>query len=372
MSKKTERHFLAAGLSISIFMFLQNSGVLHAEDKDEIELISTEIDLEGAVRVQDKKDSSDFPGRRIDVKPVSELAVLSPDEQHIIKINQSLKNAVEENKKLLEEKEAIEAELKQLRGDQEIKANRIRTLTSQRDSLTERADKAEQLQRQYSEELNQLKTTLTQKESEYTTEIKELQQEVAKKKEIEELIPWSSEIIEEIKVSPAQPAAPDQLSRENIKLKIDSVRLVEDLKKQAQANLRGMEGKIKSVASKMAELKTENQRLKADSAKLHYNLGNIFFEQQKYTQAVKEYRRVVEFAPHDPAAHYNLAFVSGEFLNDHETAKEHYERYLALNPDAEDAYLVREKLLAISLMIQTNLGPPLEKKLTGKKLPGKK
>jgi len=334
------------------------------------EVIQTEIDIEQAIGIKNTEGSSSR-GRRIEVKPVNEMAVLSPDEQQMIKINQSLKNAVEENKKLIDEKKTVEDEIKQLRGDQEIKANRIRTLTSQRDGLTQRAEQAEQLQNQYGEELNQLKTTTTRKEGEYTVRIKELEKEAAAKKEIEAVIPWSKDIVGEVDVRAARRAAPaagapEDLSQENVKLKINSAKLVQDLKKQAQENLRGMESNIRKVSEKMSALKAENEKLKADSAKLHYNLGNTFFEQQKYAQAAKEYKRVVELIPYDPAAHYNLAFVSGDLLKDYETAKEHYERYLALNPQAEDAYLVKEKLLEIGLLIKTNIGPPLEKKLSEK------
>jgi len=328
------------------------------------EVIQTEIDVEQAIGIKGTEGSSSSRGRRIEVKPVNEMAVLSPDEQQMIKINQSLKNSVEENKKLIEERNSVESELKRLRGEQEIRENRIRTLTSHRDGLTQRAEKAEQLQKQFGDELNQLKTTSTQKETEYSAKIKVLEKESAEKKEIEEVIPWSKAIIQDLKVSPETAAgAPQDLGTENLKLKIDSAKLVQDLKKQAQANLKGMESNIKKVSAKISELKAENQKLKIDSAKLHYNLGNVLFEQQKFDQAAKEYKKVVELTPHDPAAHYNLAFVSGDLLKDYDTAKVHYERYLALNPNAEDAYLVKEKLLEISLLIRTNIGPPLEKKI---------
>jgi len=367
MNGNNKQWLITVGLLLFSFLSFGNSTALNAQDQASSELITTEIDIEQATGLDPRADSALRRGRRVEVSLVDDLAVLSPDEQQIKKINQSLKNAIDENKKFIEEKKTIEDELKKLRGDQEIKANRIRALTSQRDGLTERAEKAEQLQKKYGQELNELKSTSANKENLYTGKIKELEKEVAEKKEIEKVIPWSKEIIGEMKDAPASAGgAPEQLDEQNTKLKIDSARLVQDLKKQAQSNLQGMQSNIQKVSNKIAALKAENERLKADSAKLHYNLGNSFFEQRKFDMAAKEYTRVVELMPQDPSAHYNLAYVSSEFLKDYETAKTHYERYLALNPNAEDVYVVKERLLEIGLIFETNIGPPLDKKLKEK------
>jgi hypothetical protein len=64
--------------------------------------------------------------------------------------------------------------------------------------------------------------------------------------------------------------------------------------------------------------------------------------------------------PYDASSHFNLAFVSGEFLNDPKTALAHYQRYLYLNPKAEDAHLVKEKILQAQLQLRTAIESPLE------------
>ena len=118
---------------------------------------------------------------------------------------------------------------------------------------------------------------------------------------------------------------------------------------------------MKKAAGKLRTVSRENKKLKTDSTKLHYNLANLFFEQGKYEKAAREYKKVLEVIPQDPAAHYNLAFVSGEFLKDPETALNHYQRYLMLDPLAEDAPLVQEKILEAQLQLQTRIHSPIER-----------
>ena len=111
----------------------------------------------------------------------------------------------------------------------------------------------------------------------------------------------------------------------------------------------------------MQELSQENKKLQEDTARMHYNMGNTFFEQGKYKRAAQEYAKVVEITPYDAAAHYNLAFVTGDFLGDYKTALEHYERYLYLHPDAEDEFFVREKIMQAQLILKTRIDSPIDK-----------
>ena len=51
----------------------------------------------------------------------------------------------------------------------------------------------------------------------------------------------------------------------------------------------------------------------------------------------------------------------GEFLKDYQTAKEHYQQYLYLNPYAEDEALVKEKIMAAELELKGKLDSHLDK-----------
>ena len=78
-------------------------------------------------------------------------------------------------------------------------------------------------------------------------------------------------------------------------------------------------------------------------------MGNIYFERGEYQRAVVEYYQAVDLTPNDADTHYNLAFVSGEYLGDQETALKHYQWYLYLRPNAEDVNGIKEKMIQAKL-----------------------
>jgi len=90
-------------------------------------------------------------------------------------------------------------------------------------------------------------------------------------------------------------------------------------------------------------------------------MGNIFFQRGEYKRAVVEYYQAVDLSTYDPDTHYNLAFVSGEYLKDQDTALKHYQWYLYLRPDAGDKDLIREKMVASKLAVQSHIDSPLDK-----------
>lgn len=107
----------------------------------------------------------------------------------------------------------------------------------------------------------------------------------------------------------------------------------------------------------------ENESLKLDAAKAHYNMGNIYFYKGEYEIAAREYYQAVTLMPDDPDTHYNLAFVSGEHLRDFQTALKHYQMYLYLNPKAKDKHFVRGKIMEAKLAIRSVVDSPLEDNL---------
>ena len=106
----------------------------------------------------------------------------------------------------------------------------------------------------------------------------------------------------------------------------------------------------------------EDERLREDSAKAHYNMGNIYYQKGELEIAVREYYQAVTLMPDDADSHYNLAFVSGENLKDYETAVKHYKMYLYLSPKAKDAYFVKEKILEAELKLKTVIDSPIDEK----------
>jgi len=93
-------------------------------------------------------------------------------------------------------------------------------------------------------------------------------------------------------------------------------------------------------------LTTENkdEGLKQEVANMHYNLGTVLQAQNKYAEAIKEFKMDLMANPNDADAHYNLALIYDKGINNREEAIDHYNMYLKINPDATDALQVKERL----------------------------
>jgi len=342
----------AVGLMMFVFLTLcwALPAMSQAPDKKEntavkkVEVLQTEVGLDQIIKEPPKA----APAANAPSKTAQEGIDLLPEEQQIIAINKSLKNVLEENQKLTQERQALEKELGQLRGESEIRANRINFLSRQREDLQKQTEEARALDSQKAKELADLKAALEQKEKEYQEKLQAMQNQAAQKeqeqkKAMEMVLPRKD--AKGAKDKDAVVASPQDLTQ---------------IKKQTQENLTRVEQNVKKVATRISQLNKENKKLKKDSAKLHYNLANTFFERGLFEKAAREYRKVVDLLPYDAAAHYNLAFVCGEFLNDYQTALEHYRQYLYLNPDAEDEELVKEKILEAGLNLRARVNSPID------------
>ena len=122
-----------------------------------------------------------------------------------------------------------------------------------------------------------------------------------------------------------------------------------------------LESKTNEMLSKGGDLDPEDQQFKEELAKAHYNMGNIYYERGEYQRAVVEYYQAMDLVPNDAETHYNLAFVSAEFLGDQETALKHYQWYLYLKPNAEDTAAVNEKILQAKFHLRAKVDSPLDK-----------
>ncbi len=92
-------------------------------------------------------------------------------------------------------------------------------------------------------------------------------------------------------------------------------------------------------------MKERYGKLPEENAKLHYNLGVIYAQQQEYSKAVAELERVIELKPNDAEALYNLGVVYGEYLGNRQKAVGYFEKYLALSPDDSEADRIRKYIL---------------------------
>lgn len=130
---------------------------------------------------------------------------------------------------------------------------------------------------------------------------------------------------------------------------------------QADPQVIQHENKTLDLLSRIDAFAEEDEKLRMDAAKAHYNMGNIYFQKGEYAIAAREYYQAVTLMPDDPDSHYNLAYVSGEHLKDFKTALKHYKMYLYLNPTAKDKFLVQEKIVEAELTLRAKINEsPLE------------
>ena len=122
-----------------------------------------------------------------------------------------------------------------------------------------------------------------------------------------------------------------------------------------------LEAKTNEMLSKGGDMDPQDARFREELAKAHYNMGNIYFERGEYQRAVVEYYQAVDLTPNDADTHYNLAFVSGEYLGDQETALKHYQWYLYLRPNAPDTPAVKERILQAKFALRSKVDSPLDK-----------
>jgi len=241
-------------------------------------------------------------------------------EKQVVEVNESLKNVIEENQILLDEKNKLELEVQRLK-----KENIDHKKTKQ--ELSEDLEKTRSINRQYSKELSTLESKLSG-------------------------MAGNNEELSEKKDGLAQ-----DLRTQSSLAGQEEVLLLASVKNEDVVD---RESKTIDILSKIDAFSEQDERLKLDSARAHYNMGNIYFQKGDYEIAVRQYYQAVTLMPDDPDAHYNLAFVSGEYLGDQKTALKHYQMYLYLNPGAKDAAFVREKILEAKLVLKSVVDSPLK------------
>jgi tetratricopeptide (TPR) repeat protein len=120
-------------------------------------------------------------------------------------------------------------------------------------------------------------------------------------------------------------------------------RLEEENKGYREDNKK-LRGDLKEALSQFANLKKSSERLKKETADMHYNLGVILQGQNKYDDAIREYEKVLDSRPDDVNANFNLAMIYDTVKNRRDEAIEHYRKYLKIGPEASDALEVEERL----------------------------
>jgi tetratricopeptide (TPR) repeat protein len=194
---------------------------------------------------------------------------------------------------------------------------------SEREQFVKEIRRVENLNRKYTKEIEEIKALLAEKDEDFQRRMKQLEDRLTKEQ--------------------------DEKAKQAV------------MEEQNQQTSKELETKTNEMLSKGADLDIEDQQFKEELAKAHYNMGNIYYERGEYQRAVVEYYQAVDLTPNDPDVHYNLAFISSEFLGDQETALKHYQWYLYLKPNAEDANVVKERMMQAKLHLRSKVDSPLDK-----------
>ncbi len=179
---------------------------------------------------------------------------------------------------------------------------------AEREEFVKEIRRVENLNKKYTQEIQDIRALLADKDADYQKRMQDLEDKLAAQQD------------------------------ENAKKEV--------VQEQSQQTTQELEAKTNEMLSKGGDMDPQDAEFREELAKAHYNMGNIYFERGEYQRAVVEYYQAVDLTPNDPDTHYNLAFVSGEYLGDQETALKHYQWYLYLKPDAPDAPAVKEKIIA--------------------------
>ncbi len=239
---------------------------------------------------------------------VKDIAVVpDPEQKKIIdNLKATLDTIIEENRKLSEKEKSYLNQIERLKAEVSNKDNRINFLTSLNARLETSVDRMED---NYEEEIGTVK-----KEKEDLGGLLE-NERLARKK--------------------SQQEASDQIDM-----------LVRDLR---------------IAQKKIGEILAKNRKdkLLRETAKMHYNLGNVFVEVNEHIKAIREYNRSLELYSEDPDVHYNLAVVYDVYARDLISALRHYKKCLELNPDHKGRQSIEERILYLELKETVSISPTL-------------
>jgi tetratricopeptide (TPR) repeat protein len=199
----------------------------------------------------------------------------------------------------------------------------VEQLRNEREEFVKEIRRVENLNKKYTQQIQDVKEAMEKQQQDFTERVNNLEEKMARRETVQEQVRKEE--------TPSQVITP------------------------------AMEEATYNILSRGSELNPNDEAFRDELAKAHYNMGNIFFQRGEYQRAVVEYYQSVDLSPYDADTHYNLAFVSSEYLKDPETALKHYQWYLYLRPEAGDVNLVKEKMASAKLSLRSEINSPIDK-----------
>src|SRR5436853_235596 len=87
-----------------------------------------------------------------------------------------------------------------------------------------------------------------------------------------------------------------------------------------------------------------NQSEMDEEKEPHFIAGRNSINSMDYHGAIDEFEKALEVNPHNGKAHFQLGWLYEEKEPDPATAIYHYERFLKLRPNSENAEVVRQRI----------------------------
>lgn len=221
--------------------------------------------------------------------------------------------------------EAFKKEIARVSGEKELATKRANEMGQEREQFVKEIRRVENLNSKYSQEITDLKGQVAVQQQAFEDRLKKMESQLKESDDMK-----TKAAAQTVVVAPGM-------------------------------NPVDVERKANEVLSKGGDLDPEDEKFKEELARAHYNMGNVYFERGEYQRSVVEYYQAVDLMPYDADAHYNLAFVSGEYIGDQETALKHYQWYLYLRPKTEDRKFVEEKIVAAKLTLRGKVDSKIDK-----------
>jgi tetratricopeptide (TPR) repeat protein len=92
----------------------------------------------------------------------------------------------------------------------------------------------------------------------------------------------------------------------------------------------------KKIKQKEQEIASQKKASEKEKALFYYNLGVAYAKAGLYGEAEEAYKQSLKLASDNPEAYYNLGLLYENIRYDTQKARQCYQKYLELKPDAED------------------------------------
>jgi tetratricopeptide (TPR) repeat protein len=112
---------------------------------------------------------------------------------------------------------------------------------------------------------------------------------------------------------------------------------------EAQGFLYEEQGRVDLAIDAVERALEENN----ENTSLHYHLGNLYYKQEDFEKAYRQFSQVIEAGTSEPSAFY-FAGRAAHSLGQDAVAKDYYSRYLQLKSDGQEAEWIRQNIPDLS------------------------